>query len=73
MLLVILLLLHNYNDSNNGNKVYAKQTTCNTIFSPPDNRFTASPQAATAEPRNHGFCKFRKTPEKDQTPGKEKI
>jgi len=34
------------------NKLYTIQS-----FSPPNDRFTASPRAAITEPRNHGFCK----------------
>ena len=43
------------------NKLY------NTTFSLPHHRFAASPWAVTTEP---GTCGFRKTPKKDQTPGK---
>jgi len=44
----------------NKNKLY-------TIFSPPDDRFTVSPQAVIAEHRTREFCEIHKIPEKDRT------
>jgi len=38
------------------------------FFSPPDDRFTVSPQAVITEHQTRKFCQFIKTPEKDQMP-----
>jgi len=40
------------------------------FFSPPDDQFTASPQAAITEPRNH---EFQEIPKKVHTPGQERV
>jgi len=47
------------------NKLYTLQ-----LFSPPNDRSTASPRAAIAECQTCEFLRFRKAPRKIRTPGK---